>query len=268
MNIIKRHRYLISRRIVQIGLLILFAGSNYAGWNIFKGNYSSGVILDTIPLSDPYAVLQILFSGFLAGSDLLIGALIVLVIYGLLFGRIFCSWICPLNIVSDTALNISNRLKVDAKFKVSTKTRYGVLVLGLILSSILGLSAFEIVSPVSILHRGLIFGIGAGWAVIAAIFLFDIAVLKNGWCGHLCPLGAFYSLIGRYALLKVKHNSDNCTNCNRCFAVCHEPQVLDIIGKQNGVIKSGECTNCARCIEVCDDDALGFSISNNFIRSS
>ena len=264
MNIFKRHRYLIARRIVQTGLLVLFAGANYAGWNLLRGNYSSGSVLNTVPLSDPYAVLQILFSGFVAGSDLLIGALIVLLLYGLLLGRLFCSWVCPMNIVSDTAINISNRLNVKPALKIPANTRYWILALGLILSALLGIAAFEVISPVSILHRGIIFGIGGGWAVIAAIFLFDVAALKNGWCGHLCPLGAFYSFTGRYALLKVKHNSDNCTNCNKCFVVCHEPQVLDIIGRQNGVIKSGECSKCARCIEVCDDDALEFSLSGSF----
>ena len=265
---ILNYRYLIARRVVQIGTLLLFVGANCFGWNILKGNYSSGIIFDTIPLSDPYAVLQILFSGFLAATDLIIGAVIVLVLYGVLFGRIFCSWICPFNIVADTALNISNKLNNEPKLKISRKIRYWILALGLILSLILGVSAFEAISPISILHRGIIFGIGAGWTVIAAIFLFDIAVVKNGWCGHLCPLGAFYALIGKYALLKVNHSNDNCTNCDKCFVVCHEPQVLDIIGKQNGIIKSGECTNCARCIEVCDDNALNFTIISSFLKKN
>ncbi len=268
MIIIKRHRYLIARRVVQIGFLVIFAGSNYAGWSILKGNYSSGTVLDAIPLSDPYAVLQILFSGFLAGNDLLFGALIILIIYGFFFGRGFCSWICPLNIISDSAIAVSKRLKIEPSFKMSVKTRYVIMLLGLVLSALLGVSAFEIVSPVAILHRGVIFGIGFGWTIILALFLFDVALVKNGWCGHLCPLGAFYSLISSYALLNVKHDSDNCTNCNRCFGVCHEPQVLDIIGKQSGVIKSGECTNCARCIEVCDDDALKFSITNRLLKKN
>jgi len=258
----KSYRYLVLRRISQTGLLLLFIGGNYFGWNILKGNFSSAILFNKIPLSDPYAVLQTLFSGFIVTSDLLIGSLIVLFIYGLLFGRIFCSWICPINLISDFASYISKIIKLERNFVVSKKIRYFTLVIGLVLSTILGLSAFEAISPISIFHRGIIFGIGSGWTVILAIFLFDLVATKNGWCGHLCPLGAFYSVVGRFAILKVMHKKDNCTNCLKCFDVCHEPQVLSIINKSDGIIKSGECSNCARCIEICEDNALNFSLSN------
>ncbi len=97
-------------------------------------------------------------------------------------------------------------------------------------------------------------------AAILVIFLFDLFVLKNGWCGHICPLGGFYSLIGKYSLIRVHHNVDNCTECMKCKEVCPEDQVLFMITKESLPVLNGECTNCARCIEECDDDALNFSI--------
>ena len=263
MNLIKAHRYLIFRRFVQITLLLLFAGSNYWGWGILNGNYSTALFVGIVPLSDPYAVLQILASGFVVGTDLLIGGILVLIIYGLFAGRMFCSWICPMNIIADFAIWINQKLQIKTDLKLSRKTRYGAMILGLILSPIVGFAAFEAINPVAMLHRGIIFGIGTSWIVILAIFIFDIVVTKYGWCGHLCPIGAFYSSIGNFSIIKVEHNKDNCTNCMKCFAVCHEKQVLDIIGKQDGFIDSGECTNCARCIEVCEDDALQFSLRNS-----
>ncbi|OQY00099.1 MAG: quinol dehydrogenase ferredoxin subunit NapH [Bacteroidetes bacterium 4572_117] len=263
-----KNKYLILRRFVQISILLLFFGGNYWGWQILIGNFSTALLFDSVPLSDPYAVLQILASGFIVGVDLLIGGLIVFVVYGLLAGRMFCAWVCPMNIVADFAIWLNQRLKITTNLKLNRKTRYGVLVLGLVLSPILGFAAFEAISPVAMLHRSIIFGVGASWQVILAIFFFDIAVTKYGWCGHLCPLGAFYSTIGRFSIIKVNHNADNCTNCMKCFKVCHEVQVLDIIGKHNGFINSGECTNCARCIEVCEDDALTFSIRNLFVNNT
>lgn len=262
-NIIYKHRFLILRRISQFVIIGLFAAANYLGWTVFKGNLSSGLIFEKVPMSDPFAALQMAFAGFIAASDVLIGALITLVIYGLFAGRMFCSWVCPVNIVEDSATYLSSKLKIKANtIRIARNSRYWILGLSLILSLFLGYAAFEAISPISIMHRGLIFGFGAGWAIIAALFLFDMAVKKFGWCGHLCPLGAFYALIGKYALIKVKHNHQNCTACNKCFEVCPEVQVLDIINKESGIIKSSECTNCARCIEVCDDDALNFGIRN------
>jgi ferredoxin-type protein NapH len=52
----------------------------------------------------------------------------------------------------------------------------------------------------------------------------------------------------------------------KCKEVCHENQVLSMIGKDSIPVLSGECTNCARCIEVCEDDALNFSIINRFAK--
>jgi len=95
---------------------------------------------------------------------------------------------------------------------------------------------------------------------VLAIFLFDLFGVKNGWCGHLCPLGAAYSIIGSKSLIRVNHNHLNCTNCMDCKVVCPENQVLPMINKESIFVTSGECTNCGRCIDVCNDDALEFSI--------
>lgn len=260
MSKINKYRFVIWRRIVQLSLLLLFAGGNYFGWKIVQGNYSSASLFDKIPLADPYAFLQILVSGFIGATDIIVGAIIVFLLYALIFGRMFCTWVCPVNIIADTAIWLIKKLNLKTSIEFSRNSRYGIMILGLLLSAILGIAAFELVSPVSMMHRGVIFGFGAGWAVILALFLFDVSITKYGWCGHLCPLGAFYSLIGRFAILKVYHLEEKCTNCKDCFKVCHEEQVLSIVGKESGYIKSGECTNCASCIEVCNDDALKFSL--------
>lgn len=262
-NVIKKYRFLLARRIVQIAILILFIGANVYGWTILTGNLSSAIAFGVIPLSDPYAVMQMLATGFIGGSSVLIGALIVLLFYALLVGRSFCSWVCPMNIVSDVAVWIRRRIGLKDEFlSLSRQLRFWILALSFIVSAFVGVAAFEMISPVAMLHRGIIFGMGAEFAVIAALFLFDLGVKKNAWCGYMCPLGAFYSFIGKYALLKIKHSASTCTNCGECFDVCPEHEVLDIVGKKNGIIKSGACNNCGRCIEICPDKALFFSIND------
>ncbi|MBI9056196.1 MAG: quinol dehydrogenase ferredoxin subunit NapH [Labilibaculum sp.] len=258
----KKYKFLILRRIIQLSILLLFIGGNYFGWELLRGNYSSAIIVDSLHLSDPYAVLQILASGFLASSSVLIGALLILLIYVLIGGRMFCSWICPMNIITDLAFRLRRIFKIETevKFAVSRNLRYYILVLSLIVSAIFGLAAFEIISPISMLHRAVVFGSGAGWAIVIVIFLVDLFILKAGWCGHICPLGGFYSLVGKQAVIKVKHNKDNCTNCMACYDVCIEEPVLSIVGKKSDFIRSGACTNCGRCIEVCNDNALKFAM--------
>ncbi|NOX14725.1 MAG: 4Fe-4S dicluster domain-containing protein, partial [Epsilonproteobacteria bacterium] len=154
---------------------------------------------------------------------------------------------------------------VAKKQPSSRSLRYWVIVISLIISYFLGISAFEFISPISMVHRGLIFGMGFGWATMIILYLFDLFVLKNGWCGHICPLGGFYSIIGKFRLLKVKHDSVACTGCMDCKVICPEVQVLHMIDKISLPVTSGECTNCGRCIDVCEDDALGFflKVKNN-----
>ncbi|MBC8238672.1 MAG: quinol dehydrogenase ferredoxin subunit NapH [Helicobacteraceae bacterium] len=261
----KNHRYLILRRFTQISILVLYFGANAWGWNVLMGNLSSSLLFGMIPLSDPYAALQIFAAGAVLTTDLLIGAGIITLFYLAIGGRAFCSWVCPINIITDFSAFVRRTFhfdRVQKKQPASRNIRYWVLVMSLIISFILGITAFEFISPISMVHRGLVFGLGLGWAAMLIIFLFDLFVLKDGWCGHICPLGAFYSLLGKFSFIKVQHDADKCTGCMECKVVCPEKQVLFMVDKESSPVLSGECTSCARCIEICNHDALHFSIRN------
>ncbi len=261
MTNLRAHRYLIARRLVQAAVMVLLIGGNLWGWTLLRGNLSSSIVLGAVPLADPFAVLQLLAAGGLLAADVLLGAAITLVFYALLGGRMFCAWVCPMNAVTDLANRLGRRFKTDTGSRrvIGRPARYFILAVALILSAILGVAAFEAVSPIGMLQRGLVFGMGAGWLAVAAVFLFDLLIQKNGFCGHVCPLGAFYALVGRVALLRVDHDHEKCTECMDCLEVCPENQILALVGQASGSVLDGVCTNCGRCIEVCPDEALSFS---------
>ena len=264
-NIYKKYRFLIARRITQISVMVLYVIANVYGINFLTGNLSSSLLLNTVPLSDPYAVLQMAVAGAIISADILLGAFIISIFYLIVGGRAFCSWVCPVNMITDLANYLRRKFgfnQIQKKQPASRNIRYWVIAISFVISFFMGIAAFELISPISMIHRGIIFGLGFGWATIVIIFLFDLFVLKNGWCGHICPLGGFYSLVGRFSLIRVHHNADNCTACMKCKEVCPENQVLHMITKTSIPVLSGECTNCGRCVEVCDDDALNFSIKN------
>ena len=258
------NKYLILRRIVQLGIMILFIGSNIWGWKVLAGNLSMAKVLDIFYLADPYAALQMLFTLSALSIDVTIGALIILILYSLIIGRGFCSWVCPVNIITDSAHWL--KIKLDLKglktpgVKLNRKFRNYIFALSLLVSLIIGIPAFEAISPISIFHRNFIYGFGLGLLFILCIFLFDLLILKHGWCGYICPLGAFYSMISKKSALRISHRISNCTNCNDCKIVCPEVQVLKNINKKDGVIDYGACTNCGRCIDVCSEGALHYSL--------
>lgn len=259
-------RYLILRRVTQVSVLLLFFATahwawTFAGQPLLSGNLSASSVVGIIPMSDPFAVLQILITRHLLVPEVLIGAAVVLVFYGLIGGRVFCSWICPVNAVTDFAGWLRNHLNLSNALHLNRSLRYYALVLVLVLSLLTGLAAFEWVSPIAMLHRELIFGIGMGLIGVGGIFLFDLMVVRHGWCGHLCPLGAFYAVVGRAAQLRVRFDETTCTRCGECIRVCPEPQVLNLNqAAQRGLVTSGECTNCGRCVPVCPEDSLSFDL--------
>ncbi len=263
---LKVWRFIIYRRIVQMGTLLLFFGSAHWGWTIANepvliGNLSASTLLGTIPLADPFAVLQIFLTQHVLETEVIIGAGIILLIYASLGGRTWCSWVCPINMVADLSSWLRRRLPIKDRFILNRNVRYTVLALSLILSAITGVAAFEWVSPISMLHRELIFGIGMGFMAVIGVFIFDLFVLRDGWCGHLCPLGAFYALVGKVAPVRILFDSPSCTHCGECARVCPEPQVMNLIkATEAGMIASGECTNCGRCITVCPEETLCFGL--------
>lgn len=264
-TLLDKYRFLIARRITQVSIMILYVIANVYGINFLMGNLSSSLLVGIIPLSDPYAVLQMLFAGAVLSFDVLLGAFLIILFYMTIGGRAFCSWVCPVNMITDLANYLRRKLgfnQIQKKQPASRNMRYWVIVISLVISFFMGIAAFELISPISMVHRGIIFGLGFGWAAILIIFLFDLFVLKNGWCGHICPLGGAYSLMGKFSLIRVHHDHKACTACMKCKEVCPEVQVLHMVTKESIPVLSGECTNCARCIEVCDDDALNFSIKN------
>lgn len=252
-------RYLVPRRLLQGAVLLLLAGGNLFGWRVLVGDLSHSRLLDTVPISDPFAVLQLLAAGGALGGNVLAGALITLALYGLLGGRMFCAWVCPLNVITDLANRGAHARMIPASTS-GRATRYWILALALALSALAGTAAFETVSPIGFLHRGIVFGMGFGWLAVLAVFLWDLAVQRNGFCGRLCPLGALYAQVGRFGLLRVRHDHLACTDCMECIRVCPESQVLAQIGRSSGSILAPACTNCGRCIEVCGDEALRFDL--------
>ncbi|HEY5789777.1 MAG TPA: quinol dehydrogenase ferredoxin subunit NapH [Gammaproteobacteria bacterium] len=259
-----RWKWLLLRRLSQAGVLGLFLLGPWAGIWVVKGNLSSSLVLDVLPLTDPFVLLQVIASGHRPEATALLGAAIVVACYLLLGGRAYCGWVCPVNVVTDAAAWLRERLGLRTRARPLRSARYWLLGVLLAASALAGATVWEWVNPVSLLHRGLIFGLGLGWTVVLAVFLFDLLVTPRGWCGHLCPMGATYSLIGAGSLLRVRADGRaRCDDCMECFRVCPEPQVLQpaLKGAAQGVgpvITGSNCSNCGRCIDVCDPGVFRF----------
>ncbi|MFT6985947.1 MAG: ferredoxin-type protein NapH [Psychromonas sp.] len=256
------NRFLLLRRFVQLMILSAFLLGPLAGIWIIQGNLSASLLLGVVPFTDPFILGQSMLSGHLPQFQAVLGMLIVVLFYALVGGRVFCSWVCPVNLLTDAAAWCRRKLNFRKESVISNQWRYWILAMVMILPLFTGVMSWELVNPVSAFNRGLFFGMGLGWILFLMIFLFDLLAVENGWCGHLCPMGAFYSLINCISLIKVSAvKRDKCTDCLDCFAVCPEPEILKdpVHGGKHAIgplITGLTCTNCGRCVDVCGENVF------------
>ena len=128
----------------------------------YSRKFSSSSLFGIIPLSDPYAALQMFAAGAVLQLNYSYWCFNHHSILYALGGRVFCSWVCPVNIITDAANYLRRKLefnKIQKKQPASRNIRYWVFGLSLVLSYILGITAFEFISPISMVHRAIIFGL-------------------------------------------------------------------------------------------------------------
>ena len=258
------NKWLLLRRMSQLGIFGLFLIGPLAGIWIVTGSFSASMTLKVLPLTDPLILLQSFAAGHTLAATAIIGAVIVVVFYVIVGGRVYCSWACPVNMVTDAAAWLNRKLSHRKSFLLRKSIRYWLMGLMIVLAYFTGTVIWEWINPVTIIQRGLLFGMGMGWFLVGAILLFDVFVVRLGWCGHLCPVGAFYSILGKFSFFRVEAaQREQCTDCHDCFTVCPEPQVIGpaLKGDQNSspLILSGNCINCGRCIDICPHDVFKFS---------
>lgn len=226
-----------------------------------------------------------------------VGVVVALVLLTLLFGRIYCSVVCPLGVMQDIVSWISGRRKKH-KFRFSHSPekrilRYGVLAL-FIVAFIAGIGSLvallapyssygriaqNIFQPVYILGNNLMAWVAERvdsyafysrevWLrslptfIIATITLVGIGVLawRNGrtYCNTICPVGTILSLMARFSWFKVKVDETKCNKCGLCSRSCKSA----CIDFKNSKIDYSRCVVCGDCIDKCRKKALSYTHSS------
>ena len=220
-----------------------------------------------------------------------VGALLFIVALTLLFGRIYCSVICPLGVMQDAIAWLRRKRNKYSYSLAKNLLRYSVLVAtGLALALNLGWLV-ALVAPYSTYGRivgsvvaplykwgnnllaqlaehygsyafyevdvwlksGLTLGITLViWAVIAVL------AWRGGrtWCNTICPVGTLLGLLSRNAWLKPVIDKEKCISCRLCEKNC-KAAAIDIKGGME--IDYSRCVVCGNCIEECKKDALTYT---------
>ena len=176
-------RYFALRRLAQAAFLLVFLTGPWFGLWIAKGSLSSSRTLDVLPLTDPFVLLQSLFARHWPETTALIGAAIVLGAYLVVGGRTYCSWVCPINPIADLAAAVRRRFDIKQTAKLRPEFRNYFVVGILVLSFATGTVAWELVNPITALHRALVFGLpfAAAYASTKGGVVQMTRVLATAW---------------------------------------------------------------------------------------
>lgn len=186
--------------------------------------------------------------------------LIAIVLMSLVFGKAFCSWLCPVGLISETLGDLGQKIfrrKIAMPRWLDWPLRsLKYLLLAFFLYAIffamseLALRAF-LDSPYNIVSDIKMYYFFAqisqfSLIVIGALILLSIP-FRGFWCRNLCPYGALLGVIGLLAPHKIKRNPTSCIDCGKCALKC--PSFIKV-DKINTVL-SDECTSCMECVDVC-----------------
>jgi len=245
-----------------------------------------------VPNSFRYLTKIQLIPALLALNVVILAGLLVLT---LLFGRVYCSSICPMGVYQDIITWLAHRFQKKKKFKYTrplTVLRWSVLALTIVaflfgFHALVGLldpySAFgrmtvHVFKPAYLAGNNLLesifthFGNQTFYKVsiyIGAVSSFAIALITLilvGWlaavngriyCNSICPVGTTLGFVSRYSLFKIRINENLCNSCGACGKQCK----ASCIDTKNHNIDNSRCINCFDCIDVCSKSAINFKYS-------
>ncbi|MFQ5693724.1 MAG: 4Fe-4S binding protein [Nitrospinota bacterium] len=211
---------------------------------------------------DPLNALGAWFAGGGAPKKLLWAALPLLLVT-LLFGRVFCGWVCPVHFLLEIVDGLRSRMRrlgVPVRaFRLKRSTKYAVLGLGALATAVLGAQIFPLIYPPAVLGRQmfeLVFfgGLGGGAVFLLAVAAVEVFLSRRVWCRSLCPGGALYALLSPLRTLSIQRTASRCDDCGDCNRVCAFG--LSPMTDATGV----ECTSCRACVRVCPTDALALRL--------
>ena len=187
-----------------------------------------------------------------------------LLLFGLLFGRLICSFLCPFGLIQELINKIPTpKIKKSPVTRALSKLKYLILIVFVAaIPLIKDMPGFcEYICPAGTLEGGIpllirneslrqMTGFLFSWKVLFLIAVLVLCVFcYRAFCRFLCPLGAIYSFFNPVSFFGIKVDDHKCTGCGACVRACK----MDV-----NKVCDGECIQCGECIKVCPVKAIAF----------
>ena len=232
---------------------------------------------------------------FITLTSVTAGGFILLLVMTALFGRVYCSSLCPLGTFQDIINWLQAKLNRKHRFRYNKPVnylRYGLLILtaallasgSIFLVNLLdpysnyGRIASDLLRPAYIGLNNLVSGglermnvyflypqpvhLASSWLIYLYPLIVLTAILwlslRNGrlFCNLICPVGSLMGLVSKRSLFQIRMIESSCTQCGKCAVRCKSA----CISVKNMTVDFTRCVACYNCIKVCQDDAIKYTI--------
>jgi len=272
------------RRIFQLGsiaFMIAVPLLNLYGIHWIYGNFYSMTIAG-LTISDPLMALQTLIIGVVFQATLLFSILIPVLI-AMIFGRVFCSWICPHNTLAETIHTCASRLIPNSRFKRYPKpgdlkarnpNALSTWIIGafwVVILYLMGFPLFLYLSPPGMLSNQISLFIfehrlGFELTLVGSILLLEGITMTRFFCSRICPVGLCLGLFKTPRSMAVHFEPQGC-GCNQSrdqgFEPCFQACPLNLAPKKRNLYP--HCHHCGLCLKACEStghQALQFRFKN------
>jgi polyferredoxin len=194
--------------------------------------------------------------------------LVTFLLMSLLAKKSFCSWLCPVGTLSDSAWRVGKRIFgrnftmwpwCDIPLRVLKYLLLAffvkILLIDMPASAIASFlhSSYWSMADVKMLH--FFVQISTTTIVVVAITAVLSLLYKNFWCRYLCPYGALFGLVSMLSPFRIRRDTSTCIDCKRCSTAC--PSQLQVHRKNS--IYNAECSGCLTCVDACPKSSLEMS---------
>lgn len=175
----------------------------------------------------------------------------IVLFLGILFGPVFCGWVCPLGTVQEFVGKIGKKIFKNKYNHFITYQldkylrflRYAVAVWVIYITAVSGKLLFSNIDPYHALFNFWTSEITIAGIVVLSLTLLASLFVERPWCKYTCPFGAILGLTNFVRIFKLRRNEETCIGCKKCTKEC--PMNIDVATQET--IKDHQCISCLKC---------------------
>lgn len=246
------------RLIVQISVFIIVFLIAISKWFAEKGTSIAFLPDASLHAVCPFGGVVTIYNFVATGTFIqkIHSSSFILMILGfmiaVLFGTIFCGYICPFGSFQEWIGKIGRKLLpkkynriVPAKMdRILRYLRYFVLVMVLYQTAVSAKLVFQSVDPYHALFNFFTDEVSKTAYIMLVVIMVLSLFIERPWCKYLCPYGALLGLFNSIRIFKIKRNKNSCVGCKICDKIC--PMNIKISEKE--VIRDTRCISCHQCL--------------------